>query len=200
VWLPYIEEGSPAELLLGRDKQGVLHLLFRVALPTVALTFAIAFVLGATAVWMTVALLAVSMLGWISRHTFGVVPAVLHGLVTIVLPWILALTQFGVTSQYAEWRILMALVLMWFLHNWGESRVLRATQDAAGIALLGMADVGIALLMVSTREPIWLAILVVLWLPSWLTILRRQPMQRLNFWWLIAMLVSAIAVGQSFVY
>ena len=200
VWLPYIEAGSPAALLLGRDERGVLHLVFRVALPTVVLAFAVAFVLGAAAVWMTVVLLAVSMLGWISWHTLRIAPAVLHSLVTVALPWFMALTLLGVNIQHEHWTILATLVLLWFLHNWGEIRVLRASQDAVGIVLLGIAEAGIALLLVSARAPIWLAILVVLWLPTWLSIYRRQPMLRLNFWWLFAMLVSAAAVGQIVSY
>ncbi len=70
----------------------------------------------------------------------------------------------------------------------------------AGIALLGVADLGIALLLVFAQLPIWLAVLVVLWLPTWLAVYRRQPMTRLNFWWLAAMLVSAVAAGQSLAF
>jgi hypothetical protein len=200
VWLPYMESGSPADLLLGRHEQGVLHLVFRVALPTVLVTFAIAFVLGPAAIWMTVALLAVSMLGWLIRHTVHVVPAILHSVVTIVLPWFLALTLLGANAEHERWGVLAGLVALWFLHNWGEIRVLRASPDTLGIALLAVADAGIALMLVSARAPVWLAVLVVLWLPTWLSILRRRPMLRLNFWWLLAMLVSAAAVGQSVSY
>ena len=196
VWLPYIQPGSPAALLLGRDEGGVLHLVFRVALPTVVLAFAVAFVLGAPAVWMTVVLLAVSILGWISKHTLQIAPAVLHSVVTVVLPWFLGLTLLGVTSRNEHFTVLAVLVGLWFLHNWGEIRVLRSVRDPAGMALLAAAEIGIALMLVAARAPIWLAILVILWLPAWLSIYRKQPLLRLNFWWLLAMLVSASAVGQ----
>ena len=89
------------------------------------------------------------------------------------------------------------LVFLWFLHNWGEMRVLRGAPDVVGIALLAAADLGVALLLITARQPIWLAVLVVLWLPTWLAVYRRQPMTRLNFWWLAALLVSAAAVGQG---
>lgn len=197
IWLPYLEPGSPAALLLGQQPRGVLHLLFRVALPSVMLAGAIALVLGPSAVWLTVVLLAMSMLGWISRHTFGIVPAVLHSVVTIVLPWLLALSLLGVRTTDEAWPALGALVLMWSLHNWGEIRLLRAGHDVLGIMLLAVADAGIALLLVTERSPIGLALLAVLWLPTWVAVYRRQPMLRLNFWWLAAMLVSAAALGQG---
>lgn len=196
VWLPYIQPGSPAELILGRGGRGAMHLVFRVGVPTVALATGIALVLGPSAAWFTLVLLVLSALGWISRHTLGVVPAMLHSLVTIVLPWFLALYLFGVTAENELWRAVAVLVLLWFLHNWGETRILRSASDVAGIALLAIADAGIALLLIGARSPIWLAILAVMWLPTWLAIYRRQPMLRLNFWWLAAMLVSAAAVGQ----
>ena len=126
VWLPYFEQGSPAAMLLGSDRQGVLHLLFRVGFPTVALALVIALVLGPTAVWMTLALLAISALGWISRHTVGVAPAMFHSLVTIVLPWFLALALLGITAQDDGWLLLATLVLMWFLHNSGRNSRFRA--------------------------------------------------------------------------
>ena len=106
VWLPYFEPGSPAGRILGQDRQGVLHLLFRVGLPSVALAAGIALVLGPAALWMTAALLVVSTVGWISRHTVGVAPASLHSVVTIALPWFLALSILGVDGQNESWRLL----------------------------------------------------------------------------------------------
>jgi hypothetical protein len=37
--------------------------------------------------------------------------------------------------------------------------------------------------------------LVTLWLPTWLTVYQRGSLARHRFWWLLAMLVSALAVG-----
>ena len=47
------------------------------------------------------------------------------------------------------------------------------------------------------RAPLWLALMSVLWLPTWLLIYQRRPLQRLNFWWLLGMLMSGLALGQS---
>ena len=197
VWLPYLQPGSPAALLLGWDDRGVLHLLFRVAMPTALLALAIALVLGATAVWMTMLVIAVSVLGWIGRHTYQNPPAVLHSAVTVALPWVLTLNQLGITNERDAWPIYAALVTLWFVHNWGEGRNMRHTGDLVGIGLLGVADIGIGVLLVIARAPLWLALISILWLPTWLAVYRRQPMQRLNFWWLLAMLLSGLAVGQS---
>jgi hypothetical protein len=195
--LPYFEPGSPAEMVLGQDNRNVLHLVFRVGLPTLAMILAVAIVLGASAVWLTMVVVTITAIGWIGRHTRGSVPAVLHSAVTIGLPWCLTLLLLGVDSGHDGWRILIGLVLLWFLHNWGEMRVLGFTRDVPGIALLAGADIGIALLLVYVQQPIWLVVLILLWLPTWLTISRRQPAVRLNIWWLLAMLASAIAVSQS---
>ncbi len=46
VWLPYLRPGSPAARLLGWNNAGALPLLFRVALPSLFLTGALAVVLG----------------------------------------------------------------------------------------------------------------------------------------------------------
>ncbi len=200
VWLPYLAAESPAARLLGRDDKGVLHLLYRVVLPTVALAFAIAFVLGPAAIWLTAAAVGITALGWIARHAINTLPTALHSVMTIVLPWTLALTQFGSAGAGEHGTVLALLALLWFLHHWGEKRVLRNGADGVGIGLLAAADIGLALLLVALRVPLWLAVMAVLWLPTWLSVVQRRPMSRLNFWWLLAMLVSAVAVGQSVLF
>ena len=60
-----------------------------------------------------------------------------------------------------------------------------------------MAEIGIISLLIFIRAPFWLALLIVLWLPTWLAVYYRRPLQRLNFVWLLAMLLSAWALGQS---
>lgn len=197
VWLPYLEPKSPAARLLGRDDQGVLHLVMRVVLPTILLAFAIALVLGRHAVLLTVLVTGLSIGGWIARHSLEHVPALFHSAVTVALPWLLALNQAGVTSAHELWPAYLALIGLWFLHNWGEGRCLRATGDRLGIGLLAAADVGMAVLLIVARAPLWLALMSVLWLPTWLLVYQRRPLYRLNFWWLAAMLVSGIALGQS---
>jgi hypothetical protein len=197
VWLPYLEPGSPAARLLGWDDRGMLHLMLRVVLPTLLLALAVALVLGPTAVWLTLLVMALSLGGWIARHSVQHIPAAFHSAVTVALPWALALAQAGISPGGEQWRSHAALIALWFLHNWGEGRSVRQTGDRLGSALLAVADIGIALLLVVARAPLWLAVLSVLWLPTWLAVYARRPLQRLGFWWLAAMLVSGLALGQG---
>jgi hypothetical protein len=182
---------------LGRDDQGVLHLVMRVVFPTLALALAVALVLGQDAVLLTLVVTGLSVAGWIARHSVQQIPALFHSAVTVALPWLLALNQAGVTPAHDLWPAYMSLIALWFLHNWGEGRCLRRAGDRLGIGLLAAADVGMALLLIVARAPLWLAVMSVLWLPTWLLIYQRRPLQRLNFWWLAAMLVSGVALGQS---
>ncbi|MCC6456764.1 MAG: hypothetical protein IT328_17550 [Caldilineaceae bacterium] len=199
VWLPYLEPGSPAARLLGWDDKGVLHLIMRVALPSALLAVAIALTLSPAAVWLTGVILALGLAGWIVRHTVGYVPAALHSAATIGIPWALTLMQLGMNPQQEFWTYHVVLVLLWFIHNWGEGRLLRAPTDLLGICLLAASDLGLALLLVVARAPLWLALMSVLWLPTWLLIYQRRPLQRLNFWWLLSMLISGLALGQSLI-
>jgi hypothetical protein len=197
VWLPYLQPGSPAARLLGWDDRGVLHLIMRVALPTSLLAIAVALTLSPAAVWLTGIMLALGLAGWVVRHTVGYVPAVLHAGATVTLPWVLTLAQVGVTPEQEFWSYQVVLVALWTLHNWAESRLLRASGDLLGICLLALSDLALALLLVVAQAPLWLALMSVLWLPTWLLIYQRRPLARLNFWWLLGMLISSLAVGQS---
>jgi hypothetical protein len=198
-WLPYLQAGSPAARLLGWDDNGVLHLLMRVALPCAILAFAVALTLSPAAVWLTGMMLALGLAGWIVRHTIGYVPAALHSAATVALPWALTLAQVGISPEREFWTYHVVVVLLWFVHNWGEGRLLRAPSDLLGICLLAVSDLGLALLLVVAQAPLWLALMSVLWLPTWLLIYQRRPLQRLNFWWLLSMLISGLALGQSLV-
>ena len=157
--------------------------------------------LGLQAVWWTAILLAVTTAAWLVRQTFGPPPAILHSATVVILPWFLSLSLFGITAESQIWRSLVLIALFWFLHNWGEERLLllsrRQTRDILAIALIALAEIGIALLLISTREPLWLAVLVVLWLPTWLAIFQRRVTVGLRYWWLFSILASAIALGQS---
>lgn len=197
VWLPYLEPGSPAARLLGWDDNGVLHLIMRVALPGALLALAVSLTLSPAAVYLTGIVLVLGLAGWIVRHTVGYVPAALHSAMTVALPWALTLAQVGVNPNYEFWTYHVVLVGLWFVHNWGEGRVLRSPNDLLGITLLALSDFGLALLLVVMRAPLWLALMSVLWLPTWLLIYQRRPLQRLNAWWLLGMLISSLAVGQS---
>jgi hypothetical protein len=197
VWLPYLQPGSPAARLLGWDDNGVLHLLMRVALPSALLAIGVALTLGPAAVWMTAIMLGLGLTGWIIHHTVGYVPAAFHSAATVALPWAVTLALVGVSPDQQFWLYHVVLLGLWALHNWGEGRLLRVPSDLLGICLLAMSDLGLALLLVIVRAPLWLALMSVLWLPTWVLIYQRRPLQRLNFWWLLGMLISALALGQS---
>lgn len=199
VWLPYMQQGSPAARLLGWDDNGVLHLVMRVALPSALLSLAVALTLSPAAVWVTAIVLVLGVAGWVIRHTVGYIPAAFHSAATVALPWAVTLAQVGVNPEQPLWGYHVVLVGLWFVHNWGEGRLLRSPSDFLGICLLAFSDLGIAILLVVARAPLWLALMSVLWLPTWLLIYQRRPLQRLNFWWLVGMLISSLALGQSLV-
>jgi hypothetical protein len=197
VWLPYLVSGSPAARLLGWDDRGMLHLLMRVALPSVLMAVALAAALGWSAIWLTILVLALSLGGWIARHNMKGVPDAFRSAVTIVLPWWLVLAQAGVAVADERWPTYVALIGLWFVHHWGEVRALRRVGDRGGVALLAVADVGLAVLLILARAPLWLALMAILWLPTWLLVYEGRPLQRARVWWLAALLVSGLALGQS---
>jgi hypothetical protein len=183
--------------LLGWDESGVLPLLFRVALPSVILALALASVLGVTAVTMTGLVVLISLLGWTSRRALAVRPLLLQSVATIGLPWLLTLRLLpGLGEPGGGLTPLTVLALLWILHNWGEGRLLCAPDDWLGRGLLALAEIGIVVLLVVVRSPLWLGLLVVIWLPAWFLLYLGQPLQRVTVWWLAAMLISALALGQ----
>ncbi len=197
VWLPYLLPGSPAARLLDWNQARALPLLFRVGLPSLLLASAVALVLTPLALWMTAALFFISVIGWITRRSLQSSTTLLHSLVTITLPWLLALSLLGSEITDGEWSIHLILLGLWTVHNWGEGRNLRNRADPLGLLLLAVAEVGLVSLLIFLRAPFWLALLLVLWLPTWLSIYYRRPLQHLNFIWLLAMLLSAWALGQN---
>jgi hypothetical protein len=196
-WLPYLRPGSPASRLFGREEVETFPLIFRVALPGVLLAFFVATAIGTQAVLLTGFALGLAILGWISVRTLGLAPNLLHSLVTVALPWLMTLGALGITSAHPHWSAFLILLLFWVFHNWGQRRCLRESGDWLGIGLLVLGDLGIAVLLLAVRAPIWLALLVLLWLPTWISIYFRRPLLSARFWWLIAMLVSGLALGQS---
>lgn len=197
VWLPYLLPESPAAQLLDWHQLRALPLLFRVGLPSLLLATGVAAALTSTALWMTLCVLAVSIIGWITRRALKSSTTLLHSLVTVTLPWLLGLTLFGEQISDADWPIHLLLIIFWSLHNWGEGRNLRSSADGLGLLLLAVAEVGIISLLIFVRAPFGVALLIVLWLPTWLAIYYRRPLQRLDFVWLLAMLLSAWALGQG---
>ena len=195
VWLPYLRPGSPAARLLGWNNAGALPLLFRVALPSLCLTGALAVVLGAPAVWMTALVMVVSLLGWVSRRTLQRTPALLHSIVTIALPWLLTINLLDSEASAAQRAPQITLLVLWVLHNWGEGRAIRSGIDWFGLALLAVAEISLITLFVLAQAPLWIAPLLVLCLPTWLLIAQGQSVQRANVWWLLAMLLSGLALS-----
>jgi hypothetical protein len=194
-WLPYLQPRSPAHKVLGWDSTHVLPLLFRVALPSLVLAAAVALVLGPFALVLTALVAFISPLGWTLRRSLGLQPVLLQSMVTVALPWLLTvqLTGGGLADEWITPVTLMALLAT--LHHWGEVRLLRNHFDPFGAALLALAEVGIVILLVAAQAPFWLGLLVICWLPAWLMLLQRQPLQRVNFWWLAAFLVAALALN-----
>jgi hypothetical protein len=56
---------------------------------------------------------------------------------------------------------------------------------------------GMISVLLFIQAPLWLAFLILLWLPTWLAIYQGQKLRRFNFLWLATLLLSAWAVGQS---
>lgn len=197
IWLPYLLPESPAAQLLDWNQLRALPLLFRVGLPSLLLALGVAAVLTPMAIWMTLCVLGISIVGWITRRALQSSTTLLHSLVTITLPWLLVLTLFNEQISAADWTVHLLLLGLWSLHNWGEGRNLRSITDGSGLLLLAVAEIGIVSLLIFMRAPFWVALLMVLWLPTWLAIYYRRPVQPLSFVWLLAMLLSAWALGQN---
>ena len=202
VSLPYLKPGSPAAKLLDRNTEDVLPVLFRVVLPAVLLALIVASALNAIAVGLTMAVLLCAGMGWISTRQAHRVPVLLHSLVSIGLPMLLAALVIGdsfagIAQENALSAAQIALILLWTLHQWGTGRITRFSKETLGILVLGIADIGIGLLLLWVQAPLWLALWLVVTLPTWLLIYRRRPLRQAAVWQLCAMLVSASGVGQG---
>jgi hypothetical protein len=217
-WLPYLRPGSPAARLLGWDqheapdspRRAVLPLVFRVGLPTLILPLAIGWVLGAQALWLTVAVITVSGIAWIGRQFMTVPPSILKSLVTVTLPWALMLGLLNLSRSHEMFGFHLGLIALWTLHHWGQTRIVnsatrldqavpveqaRPSPDPIGIGMLAVADLGLGALLIVAQTPIWLAPLAICWLPTYLTIYQGKRSDRLTYWWLAAMLLSSVAIG-----
>ena len=197
VWLPYLKPGSPAARLFDWNYVRAVPLLFRVGLPSLCLAAVVAAVIDPVAIWLTGVVFLASVLAWIVRRTLNSSANFLHSLVTIALPALLALMHFQPAGLSSPRPIHVLLITFWTVHNWGEGRNLRSIADGWGLLLLGLAEMGMLSLLLFSQAPLWLAFLILLWLPTWLAIYQGQNLRRLNFIWLAAMLLSAWAVGQS---
>lgn len=196
VWLPYLRPNSPAAHLFGYDRPGILPLLARVALPSIALATAIAAALDPVLLWLTLAVVALSVSGWVHRQVALVPIGLLHTLVSVSLPWWAAL-QFISETIVIDWRYAIANAALWTLHMWGANRSADLPGDRVGLAGVALAQIGVSGLVIVAEAPFWLAPLMVLWLPTWLAVYRQQSLRRVEWWWLLAMLISSLAVGQK---
>jgi hypothetical protein len=198
LWLPYLQPGSTAHKMLGWDSSGVMPLLSRVALPSVLIAVGLSAILGESALALTAILIVVSILGWISRRSLQQPPVLLQSIVTIAMPWLLAAHQLTGEIFAGAWATPhAALIGLCTLHHWGESRLLRNPADTLGVGLLALSEAAIFVLLLLRQTPLWLVLLVLFWLPAWLLIHQKRPLERVNFWWLLAILASAFAISNG---
>ncbi len=201
VRLPYLQPNSPAAQLLGLDESHSFPYVMRVAAPALAVALVVAAVLGVPALVGTLAVALVAVAGWIVRRTLMLPPLFLHAVALVALPWLLTLLEMGAGPASEGWPAALAVGALWTLHGWGEARIATWGFDRLSLALLAAAEVGLALLLIVNRTPIWVPVLGALLLPVWLRVLqpggRAQGERGLALWWLAALLVSALALGWS---
>lgn len=197
VWLPYLQAGSPAAQLFSGDNTDLWSYAVRVAVPTALLALAVAAVLGAPALALTGVALVVAALGWTMNRALQRRPNLLAALMTIGLPWLLALLQMGTPGAGGHGLAAFALLGLWTVHHWGELRAAAYGHDWLGLALMAASEIALCLLLIMAQAPLWLAPIVVLLLPTWLIVQRRGALGRVRWLWLGAMLLSAAALGQA---
>ena len=193
-WLPYLTMGSPAARLFGMHGPGVLSILARAWLPGALATFVAAFAIGMPAVWATLVVLGIAVMGWLQRHVALISASVLHSLVVVAAPWALGMMLFGpdLWSGY-HW----ALIFLWTVHVWGANRSLDNPGARSGLAGMALAQAGIALLLILGQAPLPLAVLGILWLATWMATYRGQSLVNVQASWTAALLVSAAAMAQT---
>jgi len=196
-WLPYLQPDSPAARFFSPAQGEFWPLLLRVGLPSVLLAVGVAAVLGLTALLFTAALMLVTLAGWTVRHANGSGSGLLASMATIGLPWLLVMQQRVPSAGELLSPLFWGLPLCWLLHHWGELQLLGNSRDPVGWGLLAVGELGICLVLIGLRVPLWLAGIVLLLLPTWLLLLQGRPVgQRMQPLWLAALLLSALAVGQ----
>ena len=197
VWLPYLQPGSPAARVFTDDHQDLWPLAWRVGAPTFLLALLVSAVLGVEALSLTLVVVALTVLGWTARHTLHGVPLVLASLVGIGLPWLLLLRQTAAGDAVTTGGAPLVLAALWTLHHWGELRILADRDDAVAMLLLALGELGVCALLIVGQAPLWLAGVVLLLLPGWLAIVQGRAVgRRMQPLWLLAMLLSALALRQ----
>lgn len=196
VWLPYLQPESPAARVFSGSHQDLWPLTFRVGTPTILLALVVAAVLGVEALGLTVVVVALTVLGWTARHTLRGIPIVLASLVSVGLPWLLLMWQNAAGAEPA-WGAALAAAALWTLHHWGAVRILGDGHDAIAMLLLAVSELGICALLIVGQAPLWLVAVVLVLLPTWLAIVQGRAVgRRMQPLWLLAMLLSALALRQ----
>jgi hypothetical protein len=196
-WLPYLQADSPAARLFTAEEPNVWAYALRAGGPALFLALLISATLGSSALLLTGAAMTTAALGWAWRRYFGSLPALLASLATVGLPWALALMSAGNAWNSWQWLAQLALLALWVIHQWGAGRLLAHGHDWVGLGLTAVAQLGVCVLLIVSQTPLWVALIVLLLLPTWLAVTRQQPLQRQQLLWLGAMLVSAFALGQT---
>ncbi len=202
--LPYLQSGSPAARLLEGDHTDVWPAAVRIGAPAVLVALAVAALLGVYALGLTLAVVVLAALGWTLRHSFGNAAPLPYSIVAIGLPWLLTVQQVQQQVQQnsdgVAWLPQLLLAGLWTIHQWGGLRNVERSSGQAdwlGLAAMGAAQIGLCVLLIAIQAPLWIAPLAVLLLPVWLLAYQQQPLRRLRVLWLAAMLVSAVALGQT---
>lgn len=193
VWLPYLRSGSPAARLFGMDGPSILAIIYKVALPAIFLALVVSFILDPIALWLTLALIAVSTAGWLHQQIESIPVRILFVLAGVALPWLLVILVLGVETQ---WTVQLLLAGLWALHVWGSQSYQSDDPNVWGISALALAQAGIGLLLILLQLPLWLVFLALFFLPIWLAIYRGESLDRVRFWSVAALLTSGLAIGQ----
>ena len=194
--LPYLEADSPAARLLVNDGTGLWPMLTAVGGPALLGTLVVALVLGTPATLLTLLAAGASALAWSVRHNAGRTPLVLWSLMTIGLPWLLALLTAAPVLTGGQWAVHLLMVLFWVLLGWGQERSLRLADDGPGALLIGGAQMAILVLLIIGKALLFLPVLVLLWLPGWLFLAQRRSPGSLQILWLLSLFVCGAAVAQ----
>lgn len=192
IWLPYLRSGSPAARLFGMDGPSILALIYRVALPAILLALVVSFILHPAALWLTAAVILLSTAGWIHRQVEMIPVQALYALVTVFLPWLLVVLVLGAEANQTPQLILAGL---WTIHIWGTQTHQSGEQTMLSLAAVAVTQIGMGVLLIVLQLPLWLIFVTVLSLPTWLAVYQGQPLERVRFWWVAAMLISGLAVG-----
>jgi hypothetical protein len=190
-----MQPDSPADQLLSQDDSNAIPYLIRVALPLFTVALVVSSVLGMSAVGATAVMAAVSVAAWTLRRALQTPPLLLHAVAILLLPWLLVLWQMGLSPSSSAWSVALLLGLFWTLHAWGEARLTPWPQDRLALILMAVAELAILVLLIAQKSLVWIPIVALLLLPTWLKVVRRESPAGLSIWWALATLASAAAIA-----